>query len=348
MAASNNESFSNGSSNAFWVHEPYGFLKLDETLFSVLFGMMETTSVPLTLFLAAEVVRTPRRRNSVVNLLVATSRLICFGILVAFPILLFMDNDTLCIAVYIVFPTFVLGEKLFLTSAVVIRYFYTFWPKAIRRCGNSSVVPFICLLIGVLLFASMPLITLPQELPPSYATCMAYAGFAQSDPDFVFLFVYFVIALNSILIDAFGFVKVLNYIRANLTRVTVVPDSAFERSKVQNVVTAPASLLIHLVAVFAMIPTSVTLLKSPDDLGGRDVVVQISYQLVFLFVSGTVIPILYIGSSAELREDVVKVRKKLFGSIIGDYEGDIRAQVEMTSPTRRAEIYAIRSEDTLR
>ena len=141
--------------------------------------------------------------------------------------------------------------------------------------------------------------------------------------------------------------KVLNYIRTHLTRVTVVPETAEERGKVQNIITAPANLLIHLVVVFPQIASSITLLRSPSHLGGDDVVTQIGYQLVCLFVSCTIAPILYIGSSSELRDDVLKIRRKLCCECV--LRADLNHPGEIHGENQnRASVYAIQQNEDSR
>lgn len=97
----------------------------------------------------------------------------------------------------------------------------------------------------------------------------------------------------------------------------VVPESELEKKKVRNLVTAPSSLLIWLITcVMAILPgeigrperlrdcqhvftASLMLLRTPNDSG--DILVMLDYQMAAIFVFGSVVSVLYIGSSPELR-----------------------------------------------
>ena len=117
--------------------------------------------------------------------------------------------------------------------------------------------------------------------------------------------------------------------RHNSVQVMVVAVSEEERKKVHNIVTAPSSLLIWLVSfVGATLPgknshfqiivqsstvfhlVSLMQLKSSEDPFGFLAIVH--YQIAALFVLGTVVSVLYIGSSSQLREEVLRLRKILF------------------------------------
>ena len=60
-----------------------------------------------------------------------------------------------------------------------------------------------------------------------------------------------------------------------------------------------------------MVPSSLLLLKTPSSLEHDGAIVLINYQLVLLLTLGTVIPVIYAGSSAELRHDLLILRKKV-------------------------------------
>lgn len=86
-----------------------------------------------------------------------------------------------------------------------------------------------------------------------------------------------------------------------------------------------------------MAPPAFLLLKSPSEIGAEDVATLLNYQLIFVFFLGTVVPVLYIGSSAELREDVLKMRRRFCGWCIGE-EGEV-------AEVGRSNVYAIETVD---
>ena len=57
--------------------------------------------------------------------------------------------------------------------------------------------------------------------------------------DFQFLFFYFVVCVNSLISDTVCYVRILNYMRQNAVRVTVVATSHAERQKGRNIVSRP-------------------------------------------------------------------------------------------------------------
>ena len=130
-----------------------------------------------------------------------------------------------------------------------------------------------------------------------------------SNPKYVFHLTYFSLGLASLaswngspsvrrfhdfspfqVIDVFCYARIFNYMRKHSVRVTVVPVTASERSKVRNVVTAPSSLLVWLVSSVSMLPPSLLLLRQPVK---DDVIALVNYQILTLFVMGTVASVMY-------------------------------------------------------
>ena len=103
------------------------------------------------------------------------------------------------------------------------------------------------------------------ETHPLWQTCNLVVNIGT--PTYIFHFFHFVILANSLLIDAICYGRILNYMRANRVRVTVIATTRIERSKSYNIVTAPSSFLIWMVIIVSMIPSSIMLIKSIDTLG---------------------------------------------------------------------------------
>ena len=126
---------------------------------------------------------------------------------------------------------------------------------------------------------SVPFLTLADGLPPAYTKC-ATNTLAKGEPvRFTYLFVFFVLVVNSVILDAFCYARILNYMRKNSVRVMVVATTVAERAKAHNVVTATSSLLVWLITTFAMAPSLILLLKSPAQASAQDTVTLINYQV---------------------------------------------------------------------
>ena len=65
-----------------------------------------------------------------------------------------------------------------------------------------------------------PLLTMFYETHPLWQTCNLVVNIGT--PTYIFHFFHFVILANSLLIDAICYGRILNYMRANRVRVTVI------------------------------------------------------------------------------------------------------------------------------
>ena len=108
--------------------------------------------------------------------------------------------------------------------------------------------------------ATSPLITLVYEAHPLWEICDL--RFNVETPRYLFHFVHFVILVNSLIVDMICYVRIINYMRKNRVRVTVIATTRVERLKSHNIVTAPSSFLIWMVVIVSMIPSSIMLIKS--------------------------------------------------------------------------------------
>ena len=93
----------------------------------------------------------------------------------------------------------------------------------------------------------------PLEDHPLWATCELIN--VKEDSKYLFLLTFFIIVGNSFLVDLICYVRILNFMRKNSVRVTVVATSHTERIKAHNIVTAPSSLLIWLVESVIILPS---------------------------------------------------------------------------------------------
>lgn len=219
------------------------------------------------------------------------------------PIAIVISNYSLCTSTFLIFPILTLFQKICLTALAVVRHMYVFCNSLVYQ--GSIAMMLMGTSLGVVAVTSIPLVTLFFEAHPLWATCLLITDLGS--PTYIFLFTLLVIMINSIVVDSICYARILNYMRMNSVRVTVIASTRTERIKSHNIVTAPSSLLIWLVVIVSMIPSSIMLIKSSID--AQHIVTLINYQLVLAFVFAIVVPILYIGSSGELRKDVGLYRK---------------------------------------
>ena len=95
-----------------------------------------------------------------------TSRVKINWIVIVF---IFSANRLLCIWVYLLFPGFVLFEKMLQSFQSIARYFYIFCNQLMHLCCVSCIG--ITLLTLVLVFTSLPYLTIIDYYPTLYVTC---------------------------------------------------------------------------------------------------------------------------------------------------------------------------------
>ena len=248
-------------------------------------------------------------RRTAINGLVALSSF-CNIIGISHVILVVISNEALCTSALIAFPIVTLLQKMNLTALAVVRHTYIFCSSLIYKNDSAALMIFLPTTLCYIAISMTPLLTLFFEPHPLWQTCnlILHPG----DPSFHFVITYFIILLQSLFVDIICYVRILNFMRVNRVRVTVVATSRSERLKSQNIVTAPSSFLIWLVSVVSMIPSSLMLISSNESLTAKHVMTLIHYQEVLAFVLGILMPILYIGSSAELRKELDLIRRYVF------------------------------------
>lgn len=225
-------------------------------------------------------------------------------------------------------------EKLLLTAMAVVRHNYVLYSGLIYQ--NNALFIFISALLTSLIIALIPCMTLGHESHPLWKTCLLIHD-KNSKEDYAFLLAFFIIIANSLMVDVICYSRILNYMRKNSVRVSIVASTPMERSKSHNIVTATSSFLIWLVNVASMIPASILMIRSGPALDANHIVTLINFQ-EYLVVSFAIInPLLFIGSSADLRRDV-ELCKKYFIRSFGAQ--DAAADVNMP-PNGRSEIYAL-------
>ena len=123
---------------------------------------------------------------------------------------------------------------------------------------------------------------------------------------------YYIIFSITILIDIVCYFQIMMYIRKNATQVAVISVTQAERKKARNVITAPANLLICLISLAFVTPAIIlhtkflltSFGKYEDNLGLE------GYHYATALCLSTIVPLLTIGSSGDLRQDIDSLKEK--------------------------------------
>ena len=262
------------------------------------------------------------------------------------------------------FPGTVLASKVVQTSIAIVRIVYIYCDNVCRLCKKITILFVLIVMIGVL--AALPyVVTSSWNGQHSTLLSICINGSQSShnatwqeladDPSiFVFLGTYYIIFLATVIIDIACYVQIIRYIKKTATQVAVILVTPAERKKGRNVITAPANLLIWLISLVCIAPS--TLLqtnflltafhKHEEDLGFE------GYHYATICCLSVVVPMLTIGSSADLRQDIIKLRKIFCHKCnheagIVEGGGDVYPNVELSFAPggERAGVYAI-SENT--
>lgn len=280
------------------------------------------------------VIRFSHRRTAI-NGLITVSSLVSLTSL-AHCIQILINNDFLCASTFLIFPTLMLLEKLLLTAMAVVRHNYVLYSGLIYQ-NNASFI-FISALLTSLIIALIPCMTLAHESHPLWRTCLLIHEENSTD-DYAFLLAFFIIIANSLMVDVICYSRILNYMRKNSVRVSIVASTPMERNKSHNIVTATSSFLIWLVNVASMIPASILMIRSGPALDANHIVTLINFQEYLVVTFAIINPLLFIGSSSDLRRDVELCKKHLvrnFGTGAAGAPNDVNMP-----PNGRSEIYAL-------
>ena len=99
--------------------------------------------------------------------------------------------------------------------------------------------------------------------------------------------------------------------RKNATQVTVISVTPAERRRGRNLITAPANLLVWLISLASTIPSAILQLKVPSVNGrAENHPLLPDYQYITVVCLSSILPILIIGSSAELRQDINDIKQR--------------------------------------
>ena len=309
-----------------------------------------------------------RRRWTVVNFLIVVSIVLGMMICVSLHIDRSPSSDQFCYWGYIVFPGILLASKATQTSIAMTRYIYIYCDMIRRICNDFTKLIVFLTMISVLV--SMPYVLaklLHEERPTLLIMCIngsksLYNSTLHNAVDnptiHVFFVTYYIICFSTVLIDIVCYVQIIRYIKKSATQVAVISVTPEERRKGRNVVTSPANLLIWLISLACIIPS--TILQAKFLLTGfgkhEENIGFEGYHYATIFALSSIIPLLTIGSSADLRQDIYNLRQKCCHKCNGETEEnknnnvnqEMHNNIELSfvSGNDRAGIYAVAENGT--
>lgn len=183
-------------------------------------------AIPLNLFIILQILRFSQRRTAINGLIVSSS--FCALAALSHLVLILINSNLFCASVFLFFPSFMLFHKLLLTSMATVRHMYVLCKSLIY--GNNAGFMFIVTFFSAFVIASIPLLTLIHEQNPLMSTCLLDHD-QDAKEEYAFLLAYFIILSNSLLVDVICYSRILNYMRKNSVRVSVIASSPIERSK---------------------------------------------------------------------------------------------------------------------
>ena len=286
------------------IESSYARVKEDFQAYLINSLILASFSLPLNIFLIVQILRFSHRRTAI-NGLIATSSISALGATLL-SITILISSTIFCTSTFLIMPSYLLWQKLLLSALAVARHMYVYSKNLIYQ--NSALAMFLGTFLPSFLISAIPLsTTVTLEDHPLWATCELIN--VKEDSKYLFLLTFFIIIWNSFLVDLICYVRILNFMRKNSVRVTVVATSHTERIKAHNIVTAPSSLLIWLVESVMILPSCLLMIKSSASLDADHIITLLNFQQGTLFGINVLIPLLYIGSSAELRKDVGLLKK---------------------------------------
>ena len=169
-------------------------------------------------------------RRTAINILVILS-CSCSLAMVSHSTLILVSNKFLCISTFIFFPGLLLLQKLTLTAMAVVRHMFVLWKGLVYRDPSNLAISFCCSL-PAFIGAFIPALTMVYGPHSHLNKCLLILEDPGSIPFYGYLFAYFILFGNSIVIDIVCFTRILNYMRKNSVRVTMIASTAIERIKV--------------------------------------------------------------------------------------------------------------------
>ena len=228
------------------------------------------------------------------------------------------------------FPALTLGSKAAQTCIAIVRHIYIHCDMICRICNDltkSTLFSIMILLFVILPYVSTILwcgqhstilltcIKNETEEQASLHESIFLNSTSKDQSVVVFLGSYYVTCLIAVVIDIFCYFRIIRYMTKSATQVAVISVTPAERRKGRNVITAPANLLICLINIVCLVPSTILQTKSlllnrfinrEENFGFE------GFHYAVIFCISSVLPLFIIGSSADLRQDILHLRKRLF------------------------------------
>ncbi len=220
----------------------------------------------------------------------------------------------------------------------VVRHMYILCKGLIYQ-SNACII-FNSTFMTAFITALIPAMTLFHEPHPLCNTCLLIVA-PDKPPDYAFLLAFFIILANSLLVDVICYARILNFMRKNNVRVTVIAnsESLLERHKSYNIVTATSSFLIWMVNLVFMIPSTILMIRSGPGINAQHIFTLIVFQQVSVMAFTVLNPLLYMASSSTLRKDVSLCKRHLLRhALTQDLTDDQHLNINANA---RSEVYAI-------
>lgn len=249
-----------------------------------------------------------KKRWSGVNAIICWSRIVSLACLLLPLSKVLAHRHLVCISLHLLLPALVLHEKVCLSSAAVLRFLYIFR----SNCMNSTPGPLIFLLIVLPAVAALaaPFTTIPLEFPPLYTICLGKEA-SSTATIYLFLFTFMVVWFNSLLVDIFCYVRIINYMRLLKLRVNIAPDTDEEMRKMINIINGPSSLLIWLVTCVSMLPTLILQYRTSWGWEHEEEMMESYYHTFTIITFNLIVPVMVIGSSVEMRNKIRYVQTRI-------------------------------------
>lgn len=265
-----------------------------------------------------------------------------------------ISDHAFCLWVYFVYPSLTLWHKLGQSVLALIRYLYVShesccrnplsqgWPGCVLLLALHSLLwgsPWMAWASGG--EAHQFCIREPQSIQLHLQASQPRrderfnGSLGREDPSdmhacFNFGLVHLVVFAASLILDLVCYSSIMNYMRKKSIQVAVISVVPSETVRAHNLITAPSNLLIHLVSVATMVPPLILLLttilpkiSSGERPGPDSEVVLSKFQMASVFCTSYIVPLMIIGSSSQLRHDIMSLKKKcarLFQRACGQQE----------------------------
>lgn len=269
-----------------------------------------------------------RNRITLINVCIGVQSIL--GLILTFSQLamcaIMLTQENFCAWSYLLFPGILLAIKLLYTSIGIVRHCYIY-------CHPRYRSPYVMIAMVVIMTLLSIAPNLSERSPLLYRVCAAESlDNVGNDKSHVFVYIYLIVFSNSLVVDIIVYVRIFGFIRKNSVQVAVVATTDQERRQTINLITAPSSFLLTLVSTVAMLPPIILRVRSPsgsEEVNASKAITLFKYQVFSVYCLAVVVPLMMIGSSPQIRSDIVKCKSKMERIFSDQKDGsnDIRMEV---------------------